>query len=591
MAPGWSVHAQTAAQATQGREALVANQGIAKTQALGATLNIMKKGAQSCDEKGENCRDGLELNRKDQMNYTALSKNAGQATGVLSQSFANKDGGGSITSQTAPIMISCMPDQMGTTQVIAGIAIKTETCSFDEVGNATLDYRVCTAPVRGFKVKPADNEVACSTNRNDPSYRPPAGKICTKPTCDTSPLSSLNGWSAVQTATYLVEKAAIGTEKEKQENGLKLTLFPDLSSGVPASFTSNSESMTALRIAGIAPDKKTKERKIAAKIAFRSMLTLDAGQINAKAPFLVEGGNEPPFVATIRKMQDDPMTPVLQKKVGQTMIPCMDKLYDGVKTGSVEVCNPNFTDEANGFKPAAKTAAVAALDKPCETKTECIQELVKTSTMTKDCLAAVPLANKNCTTTTDYTLNSLEYSRTRPTEECRETRFFAQYRCTTEAVATGAKAKECPAGTRIVNVSELSAPQYNDPYNLLRVTCLGNNDLHIQWASSIGGVTFDNASIYGSTYMNVDLTIKLNPFESQIDVPVGLVCVPSDANGVPNLFNIRCAGENCSYSIRAQTGGNCGWSTLQPSVDGSAAIGFEATYAVINNCSTYEAAK
>ena len=510
-----SIYAQNAAQVTQGKAALTANQNIAKTQAMGSTLNILNKGTQTCDADGKNCQSGF--GKDDQFNLTRMNSTFGSATGIIGQSFGASDGAGNLSSQTGSLMISCTTPKVHTA---VGIAIKVLDCAYDAAGNAAMNYKVCTATSRGFKVSPPDNAVVCSNSPVAPNYKAPLGKVCAAPTCDTEAEGSLNGWTETQTIQYFKDVSDNGTKEEKDANGLKLTLYPNPNK-VSASFGSDGESLTALRIAGVTPDVKTKELKLATLIAHRyKRITKNTDVTSRQA---LPAGQEPPFVETMRKIQNDPMFPEKQREVGKSLTPCIDKIYEGVgDTGNIAICEPNFNKY--GIKPVAKTAQVAAMNKACQTTTQCIQELVKTSTHTTECVVDIPLANKNCITTTDFTLEKLEYSRTRPTELCHESRTHAEYACKTEATATVTPG--CAAGQPCVAVPSCVVGE---------VTSINLPD-----AGGMGNDQWQGADMLAVTWT---CTTSLEPVISMYTNGVGWYVVPNGGEVIVTPYGPRMAAK------------------------------------------------
>lgn len=539
----------------QGSAALQNNQNVAKTQAMGSTLNILNKGTQACDAEGKNCQSGF--GRDDQFNLSRMGNKMNSTLGVTGQSFGASDGAGSLSSQTGALMISCTNTKVHTT---VGVALKVIDCAYDAAGNAAMNYKLCTAPSRGFKVSASSNEVQCSTDPASPNYKPPLGKVCAAPTCDSEPENSLNGWTSVQTVQFDKGTSVSGTKAQKDANGLKLTMYPNPEQ-IVTSFGTDGESLIAVRVAGVQPDVKTKELKLATLVGYRFKRITKNSDITSRQS--LPAGKEPPFVETMRKLQNDPLIPAMQQEVGKRMTPCIDGIYEGVgETGSISVCNPTFNKY--GITPATKTAQVAAMNKACETKTQCIQELVKTSTYTTECVADIPLANKNCTTTTDYTLETLEYNRTRPTELCHEARMQAQYGCTTEIVdfkVTGTK-----------------------------LECSPKSFLCASWASSCCNITISCDASGGASLSHNDCCGRSFSYAISDFELITTQGIQANAAGA----RVYCSKEGQCYFDYENYYCNSPSVSVEhiPKVNSfSLKQEFLSNYSVLNSCSVYEAAK
>lgn len=568
-----------------GNQTLVDNQAIAKAQAVGVITTFMTKGAQECDDKGKNCHSAF--GQDDNLDYVGMQAKAQATTGIQSFNFVDKDGGStSISAQVSSLALACGDSRIKT---VAGIAFKATNCAVNASGEAQLTFQVCTAPSRGLPITPPSNAMTCSTDMTQSNFKPKAGMVCAKASCDTEPEGSLNGWSASATISWTPTLPANASDSDKTNNGLGLVFYPPLTGGVPANFKADSDNMTAVKIVESFVNSQTKKTAMGLRIAYRHKATVTKDMLQNPAS-VTNPGDYTAHWDTLLKLQGNALIPKYGQKYAKNGSECLQQIQNGIeKDGKITVCDETYTNES-GIKPIAKTAQVAAQGQDCGTTEQCLQEVVNTNTWTQPCKSDVPLSLRNCETTTAYTSETVTAARTRSVETCREKRTETVQSCATQALLTGVAPSSCPAGTRLVNNASYLGP-YWDPYALLRVTCEANNGLHIQWASSVSGTEFDNAQLYGSTWMAVDTHITLNAFQTSDWTPAGLVCLPQYANGVTNLFKVSCTGSTCTYDMLAPPGGGCPWSTIGPTTSGSADISYEGIITTLNNCASYEAAQ
>ena len=455
------------------------NKSVAKAQGMSAASNML-------DKSGFDFSNGV-------MDYQGMQNKAGLATGVGAQNFGASDGAGNLSFQSASVMISCKPENFGKAQRVAGLVIRTLGCTISDPETlneqVTLKFQMCTAPIRGLPVKAPDNEVECGASPSDADYYPPPGKVCKKPSCETEGIATLNGWSAEKQLTFsrAVVESSTASDAQKQENGLKVVMFPDLSAGANPGLGSDSETFAAIRIAGVTPvfaivdgRRKLKESLTNNVIDLeqynKQMLFLEAGMelyVGAKVGFRakqivrksdMENGTLPSsssslvssqehrIVADFRKINEDPTMGIAQTKIGSTMAPCIDNMFNAIENdGNVSICNTGYgataAAKANKTVPAETTLQVARQGKQCQTTTQCLQELVKTTAYEDKCDVAIPLANKECITTRTFTETTQTMNRTLPEELCTEKRGGPfQYSCLTQSVVTGVT-KGCTAGS------------------------------------------------------------------------------------------------------------------------------------------------
>lgn len=410
-------------------DALVKNQDVAKVQGANAITLFMNKGSKTCDDQGENCRSVFGAD--DNMDYTTVQLNSQSISGVDSFAFQGNNGdSNNIAAQTGNLAVACGDT---TEHVIAGIAFKATSCLVNTNGDAKLTYQVCTAPSRNNPIKQPDNAVDCSTDPTSASYRPPAGKVCKRPACNTEPLDSLNGWSSPKTISWTATLPSGSSDAVKTNNGLGLTFYPALSGSVTPSFTADSDNMTAVKIVQSYINSETKKTALGMRVAFRHKTTVTAEQLTKGATSVPNPTQHTAEWDTIEKLQNNAVIPKLQQKYAQNGTECLTQIQQGVATdGKISVCDQTYTNES-GIKPIAKTARVAASPGNCGTTAQCLELVVNNNSWTETCMSDVPLAMRKCETVTDYISRDIVSKHTRSTEICTEKRLTATYSCVTKS--------------------------------------------------------------------------------------------------------------------------------------------------------------
>ena len=409
---------------------LVKNQDVAKAQAAGVISTFMTQGAKTCDTDGKNCHSVF--GSDDTPDYTSLQQSSQALTGVSSFSFmeGNGDDGGdanSIASQMGTLALAC-----GDTapKKIAGIAVRFTNCTVNTNGDAQVTVQVCTGPARSNPITAPANQVECSNDPASKNFRAPAGFVCKRPACDTEAVGSLDGWSAPQTVSWQANLPASATEDQKTKNGLGMVFYPALN-GQVASFTANSDNMTAVKIVQSFVNNETKRTAVGLKIAYRHKTTVTK-QMMVDGPSSVPnpGANTAQWDSIV-KLQGNEKIPQYQQQYAANGTECLQQIQGGIASdGKITVCDPNYTNES-GIKPLQKTATVAVEGQECGTVPQCLNKVVNTSTWTETCSAEVPMAMRSCTTKQDYTVEKISYVRTRASEMCHEERFQAEYSCNT----------------------------------------------------------------------------------------------------------------------------------------------------------------
>ena len=432
LAVSLSVSAQqppTTALGGVGNETLVANKDVANAQAVGIITKFMSEGSQTCDAEGKNCR-GL-FGANDSFDFTTAQKQVQHTTGIQAFSFMDGEDSSSIAAQTSTLVLACADRAVKT---LSGIAFKALGCQVNTEGDVELQYQVCSAPSRGNPVTQPDNAVWCSPDPAHPSYRPPAGKVCLRAACDTEPVNSLNGWSSPQTVTWEANLPASASETQRTNNGLGLTFYPPLNGSVPPSFKAGSDNMTAVKVVESYLNSTTNQSAVALRVAFRHKATVTKEMLTSGSASVPDPSAHTAHWDTLLKLQDNPLIPQYQQKFAQNGSECLQQIQSGIsKDGKITVCDPDFVGES-GVRPIQKTAQVAAQGQACATTSQCLEEVVNTNTWNATCLADVPLAMRNCSTTQDYQMVDIHATRKRSQDICREKRTTAEYSCSTTAV-------------------------------------------------------------------------------------------------------------------------------------------------------------
>lgn len=410
---------------------LVANQQIAKAQAVNAITLFMSKGTQECDKDGKNCKSLFGAD--DSMDYNSVQLNTSSLTGIQSYSFASGNtadermDSNTIATQMGTAVLAC-----GNTspQTVAGVAVKLTSCAVTAAGDAQITFQVCSAPSRGNPVTPPEKVMKCSDDPASSTFYPKPGYSCAKPACDTEPRDSLNGWSSPSTISYQQSVALNGSDDEKSKNGLGLVFYPALTGGTP-SFDSDSDSMTAVKIVQTAINTATRSTAVGLRIAFRHKTKVTKDMMVEGTASVPDPKKNTAAWETIEKLQGNALIPQYQATYAANGSECMQKIQNGLSTdGVVSVCDQQYTNES-GVKPIALTAQVGAEGQNCGTTAQCLTEVVNTNTWTQTCSADVPLSIRKCTTKQDYDMAKLSYVRTRTAEVCTEERLNAVYSCQT----------------------------------------------------------------------------------------------------------------------------------------------------------------
>ncbi|MEX3984214.1 hypothetical protein AB4Y45_35245 [Paraburkholderia sp. EG287A] len=428
------------------------NQNVVDAQAVESITTFMSKGTQTCDSNGQNCHSNFGAD--DSLNYTNMQSQAQSVTGVSNQSFVNgstDQDSNQISVQTGTLALAC-----GDTKVhsIAGVAVKMSTCEVNTAGDAQVVMQVCTAPSRGNPVTEPKNAVECSTDPTASNFIPPTGKICYRPACDTEPVGSLDGWSQPATMIFKAGLAATGaSDTDVANNGLALVFYPPQTGAVD--LTTQSQNMTALKVAASFVNDTSQKTAVGINIAYRFQATITAANVKDSST-VTDPSQHTDEWQTLKMLQGNAMLTQYGSKYESNGTDCLNQIDKGLSTdGKIYVCDQTYSNEA-GIHPLAKEAQVAADGQNCGTTPQCLQSVVNTNTWTSTCEENVPLSMQSCETKTNYTMNTLTYTATRQQEVCHESRTTAQYGCETQATGV---TNGCSAGQTCVTVETCNPGQ------------------------------------------------------------------------------------------------------------------------------------
>ncbi|WP_434715934.1 hypothetical protein [Paraburkholderia sp. A3RO-2L] len=486
---------------------LVANQDVAKAQAVGAITTFMSQGAQECDANGKNCHSVF--GQDDTPDYSGLQAQSQELTGISAFSYLgasgnSEDGGNSnaVASQLGTLAVAC-----GDTSVkkVAGIAVKLTSCTVNTTGDAQITYQVCTAPSRQNPITPPKNAVPCSTDPSAPNFVAPEGKVCARPACDTEPLNSLDGWSAPQTVSWQATLPSNATADQQTNNGLGLTFYPNPTGGV-LSLSTDADNMTAVKVIQTFIDNSTKKTAVGLKVAYRHQTQVTKDMMTQGPSSVPNPSANSAAWDTIEKLQGNALIPQYQQTYGANGADCLTQIQSGIgKDGKITVCDTNYTNES-GIKPIAKTAQVAAEGEDCGTTPQCLNKVVNTQTWTEQCNADVPLAERNCSTTQDYTIDHMSYTRERSKEVCEEKRTNAVYGCQTTG---GVGSQGCTPGQPCVVAQSCTPGQTYAVFNnnsggMGSDGCDGGDSISATWTcpsdpTQIPNITISTNSKYFGT--------------------------------------------------------------------------------------------
>lgn len=540
-----------------GNPTLVANQQIAKAQAVGAIIGFMSQGAQECDANGQNCHSPFGADGN--LDYVGMQTQAQATTGTQAFNFLDSEGNSSnVTAQVATLALACGDTK---SHLAAGVAIKASSCIVSANGDAQLTFKVCTAPSRNLPVATPANAMPCSTDPTQPNFKPSAGKVCAKPSCDTEPVGSLNGWSADVTISWQVKLPSSATDAQKTNNGLGLVFYPPLGGGVPLDFKADSDNMTAVKIVQSFVNTQTHKTAVGLRIAYRHKATVTKEMIENPAS-VTNPSDYTGAWDTVTKLQANALIPKYGEKYGKNGSECIQQIQNGIATdGKVYVCDETYTNES-GIHPLAHMAKVAVQGQDCGTKEQCLQEVVNTNTWDQTCKADVPLTMHNCTTTQNYTLNATTSTQTKATEICHEKRTTAVYSCTTSAAPGSA------------TLADFTTPPTIGGTLSATVTHVGTGQYHIDASLAWGG----GSGSYGS-------------FTFYLDSPAGQLVVTTlstdDAFVMAHRgLTFMVGGASGSYSMPLQTGSALGpTKSLRKFVAGPMPITYNAN---VMDCSSYD---
>ena len=573
-----------------------------RAKATATITTFMSKGAQVCDDKGQNCHSAF---GQGGMDFNGVQSSAQRTLNVQSFSFSDPGGSNNVSAQLGTLALSCGDYR---TKSVAGVAFKLTGCTVNSNGDAQVSYRVCTAPARGLSVSQPANGMECSDDPTQPNFRPKPGMVCLKAACDTEPEGSLNGWSPEQTSVFTANLPASASAQEVSNNGLGLVFYPSLSGGVPADYRADSDNMTAVKVVQTFVNSSTDQAAVGLKIAFRQKTQLTKEKIAGGVYSTPNPREHTAAWDTITKLQGNARIPQLQAKYASKGTKCIQQIQSGLgNDGKVTVCEEDYESES-GVKPLARTAQVAAEGQNCASTAQCLQEVVNTQNWQQKCRSDVPLAIRKCSTTREYELSTRTFTRTANTDICTETRTQYTFSCVTEASEHGITFKNLSYAENVgYGVPAWSAATFakylvldSEPRDfILNYFQIDNNgQLWINDVLVYSNVPWDFDARYGyiglhgyggGDYHQIVLPTVFDSAGNEREVWGDHGCNPGCRGLNPNMnitpymkkgnnkieiacYNANGAGGPCAFSIKGSV------------LDYSGA-------AVVNTCSIYEASK
>lgn len=404
---------------------------IAKLQATKAVQTFMEKGSKDCATP--DCKTKAPLMGADgSLNYGYMQSRSNNIMGMQMESVDTSGESSSVAVMTGQLPVLCnengrKDNAFNKPVVLSGLAIKPLSCSVDASKTATFSFQVCTAPAFGKPVKNPDNAVDCSSNPNDANYLPPSGFVCKVKACDSEPEGSQFGWSAVQSVTSEEAKVA------EQSNGRAMIFYPSLSSGVPADYTSDSETLVVVKIIDTYYNHTAPKEveAIGVKLALRYKNQIKKEKFE-KNSVVLNPEEKTEQWRSIEKLNADPRMNTDTADLGGKGAACVKDVVDGLNNdGTVKVCDETYN--VKGVKPMAVSAQVVSEASQCSTTTQCISEVVKTSTWAEKCNSPANIASKECHTTRTWSMHLQSEVVQRPLAQCTETRETSAPSCTVSA--------------------------------------------------------------------------------------------------------------------------------------------------------------
>lgn len=407
-----AVLSETVPVAQSNESRLVKDSPVAKVQAARTIQTFMNTGTRSCPPGQATGCTNL-IGQDGNMNYGLIEKNAKKLLGTQSVDFDSKTESSNVSTQMAEIALKCEERKP---IVRAGIAFKTISCSVDAALNAKLSFQVCTAPSRGKPVTNPDNAVTCSDVPTDATYLPPKGSVCIQKACDSEAVGSEFGWSAIQNAVYTLTSTS-------QDNGRAMVFYPALGGGITADYTADSDNLVVAKIVDTYRDatKTPIIESVGIKLALRFKRQITKDTLAGKGPVIANPANNTEQWRTVEALNANPLLATETAIMGGEGATCIKNVVDGLALdGTVKVCDETYNK--NGVTPKVVSAQVVASAAQCTTTTQCISEIVRSSTWTESCSSPANIASKECHQTTAWKIEVQTGTVVRELAQCTETR-------------------------------------------------------------------------------------------------------------------------------------------------------------------------
>lgn len=423
LSASWSAYAQ---EVISDAEKLKKGQNISHVQSARTIQKFMNEDTVDCVDK--DCTKKARIfDDEGRMNYGYIAGKANKTMGTNAQILASDEESSSVASQVGKQALLCAAPNGRTDPafarpvIVAGVAFKPIQCTADELGNASVRFRICTAPAFGKPITNSPNAVPCSDDPKAPNYRAPAGYVCATQACDSEPEGSEFGWSAEQTAVRVAGSTA-------DNNGRSMIFYPTLGGG--GDYTSDAETLTVVKI--VDTYAKDGSSAIGMRIALRYKRQVTKETLRGEgAPVLKPEENTAQWRAVESLNNNDRLSQETATQGGRGAA-CIKNVVNGLASdGHISICDENHNQK--GAAPLAVSAQVVTEAADCTTVTKCVSELVETKTWTETCSSPVTISSKVCKTTTAWQLYQQYDDSTRLLAQCTETRNSSTPSCTISA--------------------------------------------------------------------------------------------------------------------------------------------------------------
>lgn len=407
-------------------EKLKKGQNISHIQSARIIQRFMNDDTVDCVDKA--CTKKARIfDDEGRMNYGYVAGKANKVMGTNAQILASDAESSSVASQVGKQALLCA-DPNGRVDpafdrpvIVAGVAFKPIECSADENGNATVRFRICTAPAFGKPITNSPNAVPCSDDPKAPNYTAPAGYVCASKACDSEPEGSEFGWSAEQVATRVAGSA-------DDNNGRALVFYPSLGGG--GDYTSDAETLSVVKI--VDTYAKDGQQAIGMRMALRYKRQVTKETLRGEGSPVTDPEEHTAQWRAVQALNNNDRLSQETATQGGRGAACIKNVVNGLASdGQISICDENHNQE--GARPMAVSAQVVTDAADCTTVSKCVSELVETKTWTETCSSPVTISTKICKTTTAWQLYQQYDDSRRLLAQCSETRNTSKPTCSISA--------------------------------------------------------------------------------------------------------------------------------------------------------------